>query len=244
MPAGQRRRSAGRALRLDVVVQQLEAFRGEPVDPRCPRATQHTTAVAAELAPAEVVPEEVDDVRLLRLLSVRLLCTHCCAPSLVLVGASRVGPGAGESVPVHIVLVEALCESSRSRLVELVTRTSRIFTPRSRMRSSTPCSAAWSGRQARSRVRVSRRTLSNSNSSNAARIVGPASPRIVISTASTIEVLDRAVMAFFLELTVCVLGQHRQRHVIEPALVFRAPYRLFTRNRLRHESCTWRRRAR
>ena len=65
VPAGQQRRAARRALGLDIEVQQAQALSGEPVDPGRRRAAQHTTAVAAHLAPAQVVPEEEHDVRLL-----------------------------------------------------------------------------------------------------------------------------------------------------------------------------------
>ena len=65
MAPGEQGRPARRALRLDVVVQELKALAGEGVDPRRGRAAQHSAPIAAELAPAEVVPEEEDDVRLL-----------------------------------------------------------------------------------------------------------------------------------------------------------------------------------
>jgi len=58
-------RPARGALRLDVEVQQLQALIGDLVDPRRRRAAQDPAAVAAQLTPAEVVPEKHHDVRLL-----------------------------------------------------------------------------------------------------------------------------------------------------------------------------------
>src|SRR5262249_46037486 len=63
---GQERRTARRALRLGVEVQQAQAFAGERVDAGRRRAAQDAAAVAAELTPPEVVPQEDDDVWLLR----------------------------------------------------------------------------------------------------------------------------------------------------------------------------------
>ena len=63
--AGQDGRPAWRALGLDVEVQQLQPLVSELVDARRRRAAQHPAAVAAQLTPAEVVPPEHRDVRLL-----------------------------------------------------------------------------------------------------------------------------------------------------------------------------------
>jgi len=64
VPPGEQRRSAGRALRLDVEVQEPVTLFGERVDPRGRGATEDPAAIAADLAPPEVVPEEHHDVRL------------------------------------------------------------------------------------------------------------------------------------------------------------------------------------
>ena len=88
MTTGQQRRTARRALRLDVEVQELQALGGEPVDPRCGRAAQHPAAVAAELTPAEVVPVEEHDVRLLRR---SCLTPHSRSPSVRVTAESRSG---------------------------------------------------------------------------------------------------------------------------------------------------------
>jgi hypothetical protein len=66
MPPGEQGRAAGGALGLDVEVQQPHTLASQGVDAwgRC--AAQDAAAVAANLAPAEVVPEEDHDVRLLR----------------------------------------------------------------------------------------------------------------------------------------------------------------------------------
>ena len=51
------------AIALHVEIQEAQPFRGERVDARRRRAAQHAAAVAAELAPAEVVGEDQYDVR-------------------------------------------------------------------------------------------------------------------------------------------------------------------------------------
>jgi hypothetical protein len=56
MPAGQKRGAARRALRLDVKVQQPQTIGGELVDPGRRSAAEYAAAVAAELAPSEIVP--------------------------------------------------------------------------------------------------------------------------------------------------------------------------------------------
>ena len=65
MTPGQQRRTARRALRLDVEVQEPQTLGGEPVDPRGRRTAEDPAAIATDLTPSEVVPEEDDDVRLL-----------------------------------------------------------------------------------------------------------------------------------------------------------------------------------
>ena len=62
--AGHERRPRGRALRLDVEVEQAHAFAGELVDARRGRAAKDAAAVDAQLAIAEVVRQHEDDVRL------------------------------------------------------------------------------------------------------------------------------------------------------------------------------------
>ena len=56
------RGTGGRALRLDVEIEQAHAFAGELVDARRGRAAQNAAAVDAQLAIAEVVREHEDDV--------------------------------------------------------------------------------------------------------------------------------------------------------------------------------------
>ena len=63
--AGHEGRPRGRALRLDVEIEQAHAFAGERVDARGGGAAKNAAAVGAEFAIAEVVREHEDDVRLL-----------------------------------------------------------------------------------------------------------------------------------------------------------------------------------
>lgn len=64
--ARQDRRPARGALCLYIEIQQPQTLGGEPVDPWRRRTAQHASAVAADLPPSEVVPEEHHDVRLVR----------------------------------------------------------------------------------------------------------------------------------------------------------------------------------
>jgi len=62
---GQDRRAAGRALRLHVHVGEAQALGGQLVDARRRRAARRPAAVHTELAVAEVVDQDEEDVRLL-----------------------------------------------------------------------------------------------------------------------------------------------------------------------------------
>ena len=62
--AGHRRGPAGRAARLSVERQELQALGGQPIEARRGRAAVLAAAVAAEITPADVVGHEHDDVGL------------------------------------------------------------------------------------------------------------------------------------------------------------------------------------
>src|SRR5690606_24556081 len=62
MAAGHQRRAGRHAVALDVEVQELQPLRRERVDPRRRRAAKLATAVAAGLAPAEIVREDQNDI--------------------------------------------------------------------------------------------------------------------------------------------------------------------------------------
>jgi len=62
---GHDRRPRRRARRLGVARRQQETVAGETVDVRCRRAGHHAAAVAAEVAPADVVHEHEQHVRFL-----------------------------------------------------------------------------------------------------------------------------------------------------------------------------------
>ena len=63
-PSRHRRGAAGRAARLSVERQELQALGGQPIEVRRGRAAVLAAAVAAEIAPADVVGHEHDDVGL------------------------------------------------------------------------------------------------------------------------------------------------------------------------------------
>src|SRR5208337_4227702 len=60
--AGNERRTRGRALRLDVEIEQPHAFGGELVNAWCWRAAQDAAAVTTQLAVGQVVHEHEDDI--------------------------------------------------------------------------------------------------------------------------------------------------------------------------------------